>query len=82
MNISDMINNIAKGIQGIPEKDIANILEYIENNEWGIAYETLCSVIEQEKLIITREEYDIIKKLGLLMKMDSYYWEDIKNNQA
>ena len=82
MNISVDIYNLTKNIQGIPEKDLADILEYIENNEWGIAYETLCCSIEQGNLTITEEEYDTIKKIGLMMKMDSCYWEDIHKNQV
>ena len=79
MNISDTIYNLTESIKGVPQKDKADIFEYIENDEWGVAYETLCSVIEQEKLPITKEDYDAIKEVGLLMKMDACYWEDISN---
>lgn len=68
---------IAKIIK-IPVKDIDAITEYLDHVEWGIAFETLCSAIEQDKIEISANEYVLIKEIGEYMNMDERLWEVFK----
>jgi len=58
----------------IPLQDKKQILEYIEYHEYGIAFEILCSTIQQENTKISKEHY---KKIEQYMELDDQYWENI-----
>lgn len=59
----------------LSEKDIESIIEYLDNNEYGIAFETLCSAIESDNIRVLISDYNNIKKIGEYMKMDKQLWE-------
>jgi len=68
------ILEIAKRVK-LPSSDIDAIIEYLEHNEWGIAFEVLCSAIENDQLPISSDEYIQIRRIGESMGMDSNLWE-------
>ena len=70
----DRILILAKKLK-LPEDDIETIAEYLEHGEWGIAYEVLCSAIEQDKIVITHQIYLQIKAMGEYMRMDEDLWK-------
>lgn len=80
MDYITIIRGILKEINQIPKKDFKNIDEYLENNEWGIALETLCAVIRDEKIEITSSNLNKIKLISEEMELESYNWKDIENN--
>jgi hypothetical protein len=61
-----------------PEKDTDEIDFYLDHDEWGLAYEVLCAVIGIEKIHISQKDYDVIKHLGEIMKMDEWFWKHIE----
>lgn len=63
------INNIAEKLN-LPKQDISSIGEYLEYSEWGIALEYLCATIENDKICISKDDYNEIKELGEYMNMD------------
>lgn len=71
------ILQIAKEIQ-LLEQDLKEIDEYVRYNEWGIAYEILCSSIEQNNMVLSNEQYHIISQLGERMEMDEELWAELK----
>ena len=71
------ILQIAKKIQLLNE-DVKEIDEYLQYNEWGIAFEILCSSIEQNNMVISNEQYQIISQLGERMEMDEELWAGLK----
>ena len=71
------ILEIAKKVK-ISEKDIEAIIEYLEYDEWGIAFEILCSAIISDNIDVSNQEYVEIKEIGEYMKMDKQLWEFIK----
>ncbi len=58
----------------LPQNDIDSITEYLEHNEWGISFEVLCSAIEAEGIVISRDDYKEIEAMGLSMGMDNELW--------
>ena len=62
---------------GLPQSDVLIINEYLEHSEWGIAFEQLCSAIEQENIVITKTDFQLIKDIGEFMGMDKGLWEHL-----
>jgi hypothetical protein len=65
----------------LPSNDINSIKEYLEYNEWGIAFEVLCSAIEQENILVNKAQYEKIISIGERMEMDHGLWENITVRQ-
>lgn len=80
MDYDTVIREILKEMNQIPKKDFESIDEYLENNEWGIAVETLCAVIRDENIEITSSNLNKIKLISEEMELESYSWKEIENN--
>ncbi len=76
--MSEQIKRLLRTINGISLDDINEIIEFLEHDEWGVAFEILCTVIEQENIIITIYQYQEIEDIGNKMNMDSNLWNEIK----
>jgi len=77
MELNKLLKEIVKNITNLPLKDEKDILEFIEHEEWGIALETICSVIEQEDIPVDKDIFSKIEEAGLYMEMDKSLWEEI-----
>ncbi len=62
----------------IPEADIKNILEFIENNEFGIAYETLCTQLYEYNIQISCDFYEKVSSYGKSIKIEPSLWLPLK----
>ena len=62
---------------GLPSNDIRDIDEYINHNEWGLAFEVLCSSIQQYGLKVSDDQYQTICTLGENMETDNDIWQNI-----
>ena len=62
---------------GLPDNDIRDIDEYIDHNERGVAFEGLCSSIQQYGLKVSYDQYQTICALGENMEMDNDLWQNI-----
>lgn len=62
---------------GLPNNDIKDIDEYIDHNEQGLAFEVLCSSIQQYGLKVSGDQYQAICALGENMGMDNDLWQNI-----
>lgn len=77
MDKAKILLEILNGIGQFPQKDKKDVKEFIEHDEWGIALETICSVILDEKILIHKQIYKRIIDVGNEMEMDSSLWESI-----
>ncbi|MDQ0271302.1 MafI family immunity protein [Cytobacillus purgationiresistens] len=77
MELNNLLKEIVKNITNFPLKDEKDILEFIEHEEWGIALETICSVIEQEDISVHKDIFSKIEETGIYMEMDKSVWEEI-----
>lgn len=62
---------------GLPDNDIRDIDEYINHNERGLAFEVLCSSIQQYGLKVSDDQYQKLCELGEKMEMDNDLWQNI-----
>ena len=62
---------------GLPSNDIRDIDEYIDHNEQGLAFEVLCSSIQQYGLKVSDDQYKTICALGENMEMYNDIWQNI-----
>lgn len=62
---------------GLPNNDIRDIDEYIDHNELGLAFEVLCSSIQQYGLKVSDNLYQKPCELGEKMEMDNDLWKNI-----
>jgi hypothetical protein len=62
---------------GLPDNDIRDIDEYINHNERGLAFEVLCTSIQQYGLEVSDDQYQTICTLGENMEMDNDLWQNI-----
>ena len=62
---------------GLPDNDIKDIDEYTDHNEQGLAFEVLCSSIQQYGLKVSDDQYQTICALGENMGIDNDLWQNI-----
>lgn len=58
--------------------ELAEVMEFVDHNEFGIALESLCFILEDGKKPITKKIYDRIDQLGILMEMDKDTWKNLQ----
>ena len=62
----------------LPPNDTKLILEFINHNECGLAYETLCTQIYEYDIHISSEFFDKIFSIGKLLEIEPFIWMPIK----
>ena len=50
----------------------------IHAKEWGLAFEIMCERLYEDELPISYEAYELLKEIGLIIKAEKDYWEDLK----
>ena len=71
-------NLLDKLRSGFSALETGEVTTFLEAGEYGIALETLCSIIIEEKKSVTEEVYTLIDELGRQMEMDSSTWSRIR----
>ncbi|MDL2329986.1 MafI family immunity protein [Desulfosarcina sp. OttesenSCG-928-A07] len=62
----------------LPASELAEVVEYLDHGEYGIALEDLCFIIEEAKRPITQKIYGLIEQLGILMEMKKDVWKNLE----
>ena len=78
MNIALEISKMSYQFK-IGKKDRENIDEYLDHNEWGLAIEVLCAVIQESNIKISQENYEIINMIGNQMELDHKLWSALES---
>ncbi len=75
----NIINEIYKLTEKLctTDKDKEEIFDYINYNEYGIAFEVLRSIIEQENIKVSCDDFNIIEGLGAAMGFEEGLWNKI-----
>lgn len=69
------LNNLLKEVEKeLPQEDVENIKDYITHNEWGLAYETLCTQLYEYNIRISPNFYEKMVLFGSSIKIDPSYW--------
>jgi hypothetical protein len=53
------------------------IEDFVDNYEFGLAFDLLVDSIRKNRIAIDRSDYDRIDRIGKNMKMDPINWEDL-----
>jgi len=78
MEIVQEIVQILELISCLSNKDFNDVNELLDHNEWGIAFELLCSALFQDKIQISQEAYEKIENAGKVMELDYSLWEVLR----
>lgn len=73
--LNELLNEVKKKL---PEADIKNIVEFIENNEFGIAFETLCTQLYEYNIQISCDFYEKVSFYGKSIKIEPSLWLPLK----
>ncbi len=67
--MEERIRLLLKRISGISTNDLSEISEYLDHNELGLAYETLCAILEEKGIQVNKgienTLIDMGKELGI-----------------
>lgn len=78
MIIEKLTQALDEVINKLPEIDIKNIAEFIEHNEFGVAYELLCVQVYEYEVEISEGFYEELFFCGKSMQIDPVYYEPLK----
>jgi hypothetical protein len=78
MNLHYEIFSIIEQIVELSDIEKDEIFEFLEHNEWGIAFETLCAILVEEDIGTTPLVFKQIEKVGKHMELDSFTWEGVR----
>lgn len=78
MDMNQKISRIVSQISQLPKKDKDDIDELLRHDEWGVALETICGTLSEDKISISQAIYEAIRVAGQEMEMESATWEVLK----
>jgi hypothetical protein len=62
----------------LPNRDHAIAKDFLDHNEWGLAFEHVCTQLYEHEVTIDQTLYDEINRLGVAMKLDDSGWLFLK----
>ena len=65
----------------LSEAELEEVQHFIDVGEYGLAFETLCGIIDEERKIIPLSVYYLIDDLGKQMEIDPAIWAQLKVRQ-
>ncbi len=74
-NLRNLLNEVNDKLF---ENDIKNIAEFIDNQEWGLAYELFCTQIYEYNIPITEDFYTRISRIGKLIDVSPNTWTPLR----
>ena len=66
-------------ITSISDSQQADIVEYIDANELGLALDTLCAFLYEDDLHLSHEAYHLLAKAGNALGIEMRVWEKLKD---
>ncbi|MBF4695202.1 MafI family immunity protein [Fusibacter ferrireducens] len=78
MDVNKKIVELLPKLKDFPEKDLKDIKGFLDHDEWGVAFEVICSVIDEDQLNIDDSIYSALDEIGRAMNMDDSLWSDLK----
>jgi hypothetical protein len=75
MGIIEDIKRLEERIEELSVNDRNIISEYLDHNEWGIAFEHIVGTILINKINIKEDVFNTIKNLSMQMAYEKDTWE-------
>ena len=64
----------------LPKDDISSCLEYLENKEYGLCFDTIVTQLYEHDLKISNEFYDNIQMVGIKLGINEDEFDYLKEN--
>lgn len=71
---------LAKTSYGLTESDINNASDFINHNEFGVAFELICDQLYENNTEISTELIGDISRIALLMQLPDSSWSFLNQN--
>lgn len=52
--------------------------KYLEHDEWGLVFEELCTICQEEGMVLTVADWECLAGLGTYFEEDKTLWERIR----
>jgi len=78
MDIDKKIINLLSQINILAFEDISKAKEFLESEDYEEALKHLCFRISEEKVFISRETYDLIKRVAEDIGTEPWIWSDLE----
>jgi plasmid maintenance system antidote protein VapI len=75
---SQLRNLILAPGEWLTQDEFKEVSDFIDVGEYGVAFETLCSLLVEENKGITQEKYQKIAELGKVMGIEEDTWLQLK----
>lgn len=62
----------------LPPERRQDMIELIEHGEWGIAFENLCTNLDDFYVKVSEQTLVELEKTGIKMNIDPSYWQDLE----
>jgi hypothetical protein len=79
LEIDDSLRRVLKVLgASFSASEVKEVCDFLDVGEYGIALETICGIIAEERKSITSEVQALIGQIGTRMGMDSQLWNDLR----
>lgn len=78
MNVSLLVNIVNDLRDQILKKDLNQAVEFLDHDEWGLAFEFICDLIYGYKIPISQERYNKIEDYGKSIGISDKYWSPLQ----
>lgn len=62
----------------LPTVDLMKLELYLEHDEWGLVFEELCTICQEEGMVLTVADWECLSGLGTYFEEDKTMWERIR----
>ena len=73
--IDEVLNHLSNVLT---ETQINSISSLNHAGEWHLSLETICDILYEYELLISRQVYELIEEIGSTLNVDKDYWEVLK----
>ena len=73
--IDEVLNHLSNVLT---ETQVNSISSLNHAGEWHLSLETMCDILYEYELLISRQVYELIEEIGSTLNVDKDYWEVLK----
>lgn len=75
-NLTDLIEQFRDKLS---ENDVNEALNLIENNEFGVSFELICTQLFEYDIKVSANIYQKVEEIGQSMNLNESIWQMLKN---
>ncbi len=82
--ISTIVQNVYLLIEqfatNLPSRNIVDARELLEHDEWGEAFDLICTQLDEYDLSVSQEQFDLIDQTGRMMEINPSEWKHLRES--